>query len=473
MRSPIDQLSRSTDLLLTCAIWCGSLCSQLAAEQVQIEYLPSNEVFANPERGFYVQMTARSPERPLTDQSLQDLRNRNISLILRMYYLKSFRDQPLSNAQLELIKQDFVTLRRNGCKCILRFAYSSRIGEPDAPMKTVLRHIDQLEPLLHQNADVIFVLQTGFIGPWGEMHNSTNGLDTPDSIRLIVARLLKALPSSRSVQVRTPIQKQYCIESDQPLTSTEAFSDSMKSRIGHYNDCFLANETDVGTYETGKVRQQKQYLALDSRFVSMGGETCRTSKLVETSNARREFSRMHWSFLHLNYHPRVIAQWRELHFLEEVSRKLGYRLELVSSTFGSNLLEEDGLTFSLQLKNTGWAAPVNPRDVFIVAKNDSKQLEYRAKLDVNIKSWLPNRPTKLSGVLGVPKEMPFGEYRLYLILPDPEPELTNQPEYAIRLANTGIWDAQQATNDLKHTISVSSWTSATNPNPITFFSRHP
>lgn len=473
MQNRMDKPSRITVRMLTCAIWCVSLITQLAAEEVQIEYLPSNDVFVNPERGFYVQKTAKSTEKLLTDRSLQDLRSRNISLILRMYYLKSFRDQPLPKEQLELIKQDFATLRRNGCKCILRFAYSSKIGEPDAPMKTILQHIDQLEPLLHKNADVIFVFQTGFIGPWGEMHSSTNGLDTPDSIRHIVKRLLSALPSSRNVQVRTPIQKQYCIESDQPLTSTEAFSDSMKSRIGHYNDCFLANETDVGTYQTGRVRQQKQYLALDSRFVSMGGETCRTSKLVEISNARREFSRMHWSFLHLNYHPRVIAQWRELHFLEEVSRKLGYRLELASSTFGSNLLEEDGLTFSIHIKNTGWAAPVNPREVFIVAKNDAKQLEYRAKLDTNIKSWLPNRQTKLSGVLGVPKEMPFGEYRLYLILPDPEPELTNQPEYAIRLANTGIWDAQQATNDLKHTISVSSWTSDTNPNPITFFSRHP
>lgn len=460
-------------LIVTSVLCCGSPRTHLVAEEVHIEYQASEEVFANPERGFYVQKTARSHGKPLTDLSLQNLRERGISLVLRMYYLKAFRDQPLSNAQLELIKQDFATLRRHGFKCIIRFAYSSRIGEPDAPMEIVLQHIAQLETLLRANSDVIFVLQTGFIGPWGEMHNSTHGLDSPDSIRRIVARLLKALPSSRNVQVRTPIQKQYCIESDQPLTSTDAFSDSMKARIGHYNDCFLANDTDVGTYETGKVAQQKQYLALDSRFVSMGGETCRTSKLAEAGNASRELSRMHWTFLHLDYHPQVIEQWREQLFLEEVRRKLGYRLELVSSTFGSKLPAEPGISFHLQLKNSGWAAPVNSRDLFIVAKSDSTRHEYRAKLEVNARSWLPDQPIDLNGILGFPKDMPLGEYRLHLLLSDPEPELANRPEYAIRLANIDTWDGQQAWNDLKQTLSVREPTSTATPKPIVFFNRHP
>ncbi|MEM8946305.1 MAG: DUF4832 domain-containing protein [Planctomycetota bacterium] len=465
--------TRVSYLLLSVAMFIGPPMATLVASEVHIEYQSTNETFPNPERGFYVQKTARSHGRPLSSQSLQGLRGQSISLILRMYYLKSFRDRPLSNAQLELMRRDFATLRRHGCKCILRFAYSSRLGEPDAPLDRVIQHIGQLEPIIRENADVILVLQTGFIGPWGEMHSSTNGLDSPASIRKIVARLLSALPPDRSLQVRTPMQKRICIESDQPLTVADVGSGSMKARIGHYNDCFLANETDVGTYESGRVKQQKQYLALDSRFVPMGGETCRTSNLITPDYARREFSRMHWSFLHLNYHPQVIATWRKQGFLQEVGSKLGYRLELVSFTCGTSAAHRGKFSFSLMLKNTGWAAPINDRDVFLVAKRDDLRQEYRAKLDVNPRTWLPNQTVDLSGFLGVPKDMPFGEYRLYLSLPDPAPQLAGRKEYSIRLANNGLWDDQEGTNVLHHKISVNGWSPDSNPETTAFFLRHP
>jgi hypothetical protein len=38
----------------------------------------------------------------------------------------------------------------------------------DATKAWMLRHIDQVSPLLHDNEDVIDALQAGFIGTWGE-----------------------------------------------------------------------------------------------------------------------------------------------------------------------------------------------------------------------------------------------------------------------------------------------------------------
>ena len=74
----------------------------------------------------------------------------------------------------------FADIREAGVKAIIRFAYNQGPypdSEPDASKAQILRHIEQLAPLLQNNADVIAWLEAGFIGAWGEWHTSTNGLD--------------------------------------------------------------------------------------------------------------------------------------------------------------------------------------------------------------------------------------------------------------------------------------------------------
>lgn len=424
------------------------------ASEIVVQYQPSNAKLTNPERGFYAQITARSEKRPLSKQRIAELREQGITLILRMYYLKMFRDKPLSTLQLNLIKQDFATLRAAGSKCIVRFAYSSRINEPDAPLNVVMQHIDQLEPLLRDNADVIAVLHTGFIGPWGEMHGSTHGLDQPKPMRMINRRLLEIMPTSRGVQVRTPLLKQTCLGAAQPISSDTAFSLVAASRIGHFNDCFLADETDLGTYEESQINAQKRYLALDTRFVPMGGETCRPSKFASISNARAEFAKMHWTYLHIDYHPKVIDSWRQQNFLDEVEQKLGYRLSLVTSQCSSEVTRKGVCHLALQMKNSGWAAPINPRDVLVIARHSTKHIEFQAKLQVDPRFWLPGKPIKVRTAIGIPEQMPFGEYELFLSLPDPEPKLSARAEYMIQLANEGLWDGGTGRHKLRQKLKV-------------------
>ena len=60
-------------------------------------------------------------------------------------------------------------MREAGVKCVLRFAYTSAIEAPDAPLSIIQTHIDQLKPYLAKNADVIAVWQAGFIGSLGRV----------------------------------------------------------------------------------------------------------------------------------------------------------------------------------------------------------------------------------------------------------------------------------------------------------------
>lgn len=407
---------------------------------------------ANPERGLYLQYTSQAENDPLTLEELQTLHDKRMTLVLRMFYFKTFRDRPLSDKQLDIIRHDFNVIRQAGLKCVPRFAYSQNIGEPDAPIDIVLHHMDQLAPILKDNADIILAAQAGFIGAWGEWHSSTNHLSDPENARKIVNRWLEILPPTRDVQLRTPRQKWMILNSRVPLKPTQAFNGSPAARIGHHNDCFVSSDTDVGTYED--IETEKRYLHLDTRYAPMGGETCALTKFADPDNARKELENLHFTFLNLGWHPDVIKLWQTSAFFKEVKRRLGYRLSLVSLNCPQTIAHGDTLKLVLSLKNTGFAAPVNPRNVELILVNKADNQSYTLKLPTDPRTWLPGKPIDVNAELNLPDDVKAGTYALYLALPDPEPKLHDRPEYAIQLANPDLFDPATGRHDLGTTLVV-------------------
>ena len=235
-----------------------------------VKYVASDDLFPNPERGFYRYSIS---EDALTEHKVRECRNENITLIYRFYYLKEFRNAPLSGEQLSQIDNDMEALRKSGGKAIVRFAYSNSGTEPDAPLEIILRHLEQLRPVLERNKDVIAVLQAGFIGAWGEWHSSTNGLNTDKARKELLDKLLDVLPVDRFVQVRKPDYKRKYVGTQDALPSGDAFGKSARARIGMHNDCFLASKNDIGTYTD--IANEKQYLHDEGLYVPIGGETCK------------------------------------------------------------------------------------------------------------------------------------------------------------------------------------------------------
>lgn len=88
-----------------------------------------------------------------------------LTVIQGYVYLNKFSDgRPLSAAKLEDIEEFFFQIRRRGIKVLLRFAYELSpciIGPTGA---TILRHLEQLKPLIRKNIDIIYSLQCGFPG---------------------------------------------------------------------------------------------------------------------------------------------------------------------------------------------------------------------------------------------------------------------------------------------------------------------
>ena len=417
-------------------------------------------VFANPERGFYAMYESNaSAYESLSQSELQSLRTQSaVSLVMREWYLDTFVNSDLTSAFLDKVTADFSVLRQAGMKAVLRFAYTQDSTKPygDASKARVLGHIAQLKPILFANSDVIAVLQAGFIGAWGEWYytdyfgdNGTISAAQWTDRQDVVAALLDALDFQRPIQLRTPAFKQH-FYGTAALTSVEAFSGVAKARVGHHNDCFLADATDMGTYTN--VATDKAYLAAENLYVPQGGETCATSTYSAWSNAAQDMASLHWSFLNQDYEPNVLASWGTN--IDIAKRKLGYRLSLDSGSYSTMAKTGGQFEATFSIRNDGYAAPFNPRGLSLILRNTNLGTIYRAKLPDDPRRFAPGSTTTISRKFCLPSDIAAGTYALFLSLADPVPVLAPRPEYAIRLANQNTWEASTGYNSLNASLTV-------------------
>jgi hypothetical protein len=419
-------------------------------------YAPSGDNFPNPERGFYVQ-TAYNPERGQTrslDPAMLRRARENGMSLLRMYWvLSEFRDAPLSSAMLDRVRADFATARAAGVKIIGRFAYNfGPTGAPDAPLARVLGHLDQLRPVLRENADVLAFLEAGFIGTWGEWHHSTNGL--LDHTGEIVDKILATLPPDRMMALRYPRLKT-ALYGAEPLTAAEAFSAVPKARIGAHNDCFLASKTDWGTW-SANIDAEKAYYHQDNLFVPQGGETCNFNQdaqpFVNCKNALKELAWQRFTTLNSGYQKDVLEAWSAGGCMFDIERRLGYRFRLIESSVEVGQKQAQGreVRVAVQLANDGFAGLYNPRPLMLVFRDRATGRTRQIPVGDDPRLW---RPGEESG-FRFTTPLPPGEYDCYLYLPDPAPSLRGRSEYAIRFANEGVWDAAAGMNRLADVVVV-------------------
>ena len=101
-----------------------------------VYYEPSDEVIANPERGFYSAFELRPNFEPLTVDFVRNNRAEGRSLIYLGFYLTDFMESDISDEFLGRVEACFKALREGGNKCILRFAYRcTKRGIPGMPRR--------------------------------------------------------------------------------------------------------------------------------------------------------------------------------------------------------------------------------------------------------------------------------------------------------------------------------------------------
>ncbi len=419
------------------------------APSVSVSYEKDATNFVNPERGFYTyaSLTDTSDFEYVREQGLA-LAYTNVELA---DYLGDNHSQDLSTELLDAVSAGFEAVRAARIKAIVRFRYDSGEGYPgganDAPESWIIRHIEQLAPLLQANEDVLFQLQAGFIGAWGEWHTSQNfadGTTDAEARKRVLASLLAALPTSRRTAVRYPAYKRM-FYGETATTLEDLLSNTDAGRVGHLNDCFVSGDDDVGTYQYEPMTILKEYLEADSAFVPLGGETCAVHARNECSIALSEMERFHYTYLNQDFHPDVLSAWETAGCRSEMDQRLGYRLSLTSASIPQTVRPGGSFTLEIGLDNDGFAALTNPRPIILVLEGESERIQ--VVLPADPRAYLPGAHA-IQARLQLPTNLAEGSYRLALWLPDADEDLRQHVEYSIRLANMGVWNSLAGDNTL-------------------------
>ena len=411
-----------------------------------ISFTECDDIFPNPERGFYFVQSFKSASASLlTASKIEQNRLQNRTICYLGFYPKKYMNGHIADDFIQMVRNNMQVLRENGAKCIMRFAYSDSENEKpwDPTPEVVQMHIADIKPVLQEYSDVIMCLQAGFVGVWGEWYYTENFEFTPSTPEDHVLRkqvtdaMLEALPTDRTIGLRTPMFKRnmYASSYRDTLTLATAYDGSPKSRVSGFNDCFGASANDLGTFDNDASRE---YWKRDTRYTLMGGETCGVSSYCECAVTLQDCEDYHWTYLNIEYNRQVHNVWKDGGCWDEIERRLGYRLSFADVYHSTPAAGQD-MTVALQIKNSGFAAPMNGRAVeLILVDGNGKKTVYELN-DVDPRYWFAGRTINIEKAISIPADA-SGKCTLYLNLPDPKPTLHDNPRFSIRLANDGVWN---------------------------------
>ncbi len=456
-------------LLLLFFLYTGSI----SFAQTTVTYTESTSILANPERG--LQKYSITDNNYLTSSNYSNISTSEISgwrtgsdkvtVIFRYFLLDAFLSSNISATYLSNMQVDFDRIRTSGLKCIVRFSYSNAEGtSAQQPVKSqILQHLVQLAPVLENNKDIILSHQAGFIGTWGEWYytNSTE-FGTDGSINAtqwqnrkdVVDGMLAATPVNIPIQLRYPLAKKAMYGST-ALTATTAYQNTANARIGFFNDAFLNNWGDMGTYEVNSEAENPvgttdyNYLSNETKYTPMMGETNGlNAPRTGGANALLELDLTNWSTLNRDYFTQNFTNWISSGHYDDIVRYLGYRYVLQSSVF---TYTTSSLNIELSLQNKGYARLFKAREVLLVLKNTTTGDKFSYVLNTDPRTW--ETSVNVTQAIDI-TALPNGTYDTYLHLPDADAALGLRPEYSIQCANTNVWEAATGYNKLSQPIVI-------------------
>ena len=503
---PILAMSLGALILGSFAIFTQAIPQVNAGPAQQtINYIADDTTnFPNPERGFYwANEPFTNDTMWLTDPWVRafiegnattpSLRAQGISMVRQVYSLSLYRagstvqngvpvkttDQPIPQAYLDKMTKDFAYARSKGLKVIVKFVYNwnfSYTGRQDGSLAIFKIHAAQLKPIIKANADVIAWMEEGFVGYFGEWHDSTNGhmpvltLDLAPSGKEIFNTMFDLLPANRMWAARY-VQQIIQVLGPTPITGTTAYKNTPLARVGFSNTGWRYDVTDFGTWSEDPTERAsaQAYAQTQMGWTLTTGEPAGVSTSEPTygldgAGALADVLAFHWSGCAMNQgdaqNDGVYDAWKNSGHYDQIARRLGYRFRLNSATLPTALNAGDSFTASLNLTNDGAAPLVNPRQVEIILRNHATGAKYVLNIDPgqDARAWLPaSSETKtISLKSNLPTGMPAGVYDILLNLPDPYASLHNLPAYSIRLANQTTWEASTGYNNLQASLAVAN-----------------
>ena len=371
--------------------------------------------------------------------------------------------------------------RQTGSMVGMRFRYDSNgVSNPEpATFDALLSHIRQLKDsrLFEDYKDIIALLESGFVGAWGEQHS---GKYTSVQYKAqLLDVLLNSLPESIPITVRTPdIFAQWAGVRCADLNNSEIFEKARNStdpqarrvltrRVGVFNDGYMGTNIDYGTFHNREI--ETNWIGYVTPETYYGGEFSGNLDLAQKydtylpKNAIPEMYKTHLSYIHGNIFP----FYRNFTFTRDIDTvpadnsayygrdaftfirdHLGYRFVLRKSELTNWIKQGDILKLRFKVENTGFSAPVPHTRGYILLEKDDVYIKAPIDLDTHYWNSCATIETKLS--VKIPDNIKTGRWNVYLkeVMGGYSNEITELSLRSIRFANERVWKSVLGANFL-------------------------
>ena len=299
--------------------------------------------------------------------------------------------QDLTEDALNVLQQTFDNIRENGTHAIVRICYDPWYNgrsnvTPDH--KWVMRHVEQLAPVLSKNTDVIVALEMGMHGAYGEMHSDTN--ITYDRVAEATNLMLRSTPPELKILTRTGNYsakvlgfdnwgKDFYVGGEKFEEIAKAKGDTMY-RVGMFNDGYLGTQYDYGTWGADcatSICREEGVAWLEKYGINTpyGGEALTTAGGYQVINTPEflayEGFRTHTSYLNIQWNNNLIDSWKKTPFTQKdfdydparvdslsgfkyINDHLGYRFVLRESWISDTVGADGIFKAKLRIQNVGF-----------------------------------------------------------------------------------------------------------------------
>lgn len=350
---------------------------------------------------------------------------------------------PLPASVLNKINSRIGAFAHSGVRLIVRFTYNmGPIGPSamDAPIDLISTHIDQLAPILLQHKDLIIALEAGFIGAWGEWHDSTNGNDNASAHKAVLDKELEYFRGIFPILVRYPADLiQYTGNTVPP------------PGLGIHDDYYDSSSDDAGTWDTcistcgfclsGYTASDLQiYAANISTTTMFAGEFGALDESMQTCSALSSYSyTYHAQSISLNPYPADIGTYLQSEgCATSFFSQVGTRIVLQNATIIGDASPSGKIYFAATMVNAGYGRVIRERPVYVVVIQNGTALAEIAvpvsamDLRTLISSAIPT-PATFEYEFTLPHSLSSGQVSLALLIKDPAPTLSSQAAYALPL----------------------------------------
>lgn len=410
------------------------------------------QLLENPDRGFRMEVRMNADKKSSATAAIATLdywrlfyKSDKPCLVQTYFYLTGLPDT-LPQSSFDAMQKYFDACRKRNIKILLRFAYQRELAPPnpgdygEATMTTILSHISQLGSIIEKNKDVIYAMQMGFVGAWGEWNQYSDRETHEIDETVLTKAIIDMVPEELYLQMR--------YVEDHDLQSF-FLGEEYTKKMGFHNDGLIGTQINNESFGTGNWDYKTARAAFTPQDGEMmwGGETINRMfpylSIYAFAEDDRETNELKWSnivgemvehcYTSLSIHhsyketeindgtkpPYTMAFWQEREVTpqeldelglfyspdwfknkngEDVSRSqfdyvrdyLGYRVALNSYSANGRLKPSEELALTVNLTNYGFSAAFNIESGFAILDEDDNVVSFTAA--GNPKEWYSREP---------------------------------------------------------------------------------